>query len=810
MALGPFQHKSQIVGTALAAGVLAACTEQRFQLGFESDLNPPTVTIVKTAGDTMDVSDGLRFSVSATDNLGLKNVAITLSGAFDLTLDTTFTTAVTAINLGVNLQFPANTTIGGTVGIRATALDGAGNTASATDSIFLTNRAALIVTVLEPPNGEVTGPGVGLPLLIRATQEDGIRRVGYEIFGLLTARDSASFPLPDTAFFADTIVVPVGTPPGDFFIQGFGVDASNRRALSSVVTVTVEQVAVDTIPPVVNFTVAKRVEVGDTITVTASDFSGIVRLGWLAEDTTAAPTTVAGDSVDLAVPVSPAQAKFQMLFPPGVLGDFVLISAFAVDGAGNRGVALLPESNPTTRQDTVLVVQGITRPLPQGGQIVDAVYNPNRDEVYLTNITLGRLEVFRIADTAFVSAGLLATGSRPWGIALWPRDTTAGLNADTVVVANSGGTNLSIVNVAVSPPREVRRQPLPAFGVQTVKSVLNEVGFPEPEITEYHFDDRPQFVATVCRGGDCTAGGGGDVIAVYSTTPTQGQSSPFPRRASVRWEKLTNLATPESHFFWEQAGVQATSEASDTLAVVVRRDGAETFLLHELCGRIVTVSELGFLDTTFVRSSGNFGRALIGEGGAGSPPLAFARAITFDVNTGVTATCVDGFGDTRELNRDNGVSPDLEVRNFITNAAAPVKSVATNFNGTTNLIRADSIYVIDRFLRLQGLVPVGGTNFGMDLNFDHDFDPKVELSPTGTSPNDRLVFAASEAPEIDVFDTYFYGKVTSIPIRDPIIGPLRVAKLSTGEQLLVGVTASGVVTVRLPAITNIFQAAGRE
>ncbi len=59
-----------------------------------------------------------------------------------------------------------------------------------------------------------------------------------------------------------------------------------------------------------------------------------------------------------------------------------------------------------------------------------------------------------------------------------------------------------------------------------------------------------------------------------------------------------------------------------------------------------------------------------------------------------------------------------------------------------------------------------------------------------------------------MFDTYFYGKVASVPIKDPVIGPLRVARLPTGEQVLVGVTVNGIVVAKLPAITNTFPVEG--
>jgi hypothetical protein len=67
-----------------------------------------------------------------------------------------------------------------------------------------------------------------------------------------------------------------------------------------------------------------------------------------------------------------------------------------------------------------------------------------------------------------------------------------------------------------------------------------------------------------------------------------------------------------------------------------------------------------------------------------------------------------------------------------------------------------------------------------------------------------LVFVARDDSNIDVYDTFFYGLVTTVPIRDPVIGPLRVARLPSGAQVMAGVTAKGVVTVTLPSITNVF------
>jgi hypothetical protein len=153
------------------------------------------------------------------------------------------------------------------------------------------------------------------------------------------------------------------------------------------------------------------------------------------------------------------------------------------------------------------------------------------------------------------------------------------------------------------------------------------------------------------------------------------------------------------------------------------------------------------------------------------------------------------------------------MSDFISNTAIPVRSIGINFNGLTHLVRADSIYILNDFLRLTGTLGSGALNYGMDLNFDHDFRASTGGTPgtfSGTGdPDDRLLFAATDDPNIVAFDTFFFGEVANIPIRDPIIGPLRVARLPSGEQFVVGVTVRGVVTVILPSVTNIFPAPPR-
>lgn len=795
----------------VATALVMACAEQRFRLGFEPDITSPTVSIA--VPDTVDVQNGLNFTVDASDNLGLKTLSVTFTAGLTGQV-LTFTTAVTTYSWSVLLPQAQTATLGGPVLITAVAADGAGNSATDTVTIIALNPKALIVTLIRPTAGAVTGPGKQIPVEVKASQQDGIQFVGWRTIAgsaAVNATDTLFDPsLPDTLLMVDTLDVPATVGAGTFSVVGFARDQSGRVTTTSPpVVVTVQLVIADTTGPLVTFRVAQRAETQDSITVRARDASGISLIGWAAFDV--GGTQVGGQNTTLGGTLTDVSVTNSLNLNLASYPQTIVLKAWATDAAGNTDSARVDTLNASSNvlADSILVVYGLTKALPAGGRVADAIYNRNRNEVYLTNIDLNRLEIFSIGDTSFKTA--IPVGSRPWGIALWPKDTVTGANADTVIVANSGGTDFSIVDVSLRQQR--RRHPLPSYGVQTVRTVTDpQSGQLQPEITEYLFDDRPEFVGAVCRGGNCATGGSGDVIAVYSTTPTPGQSSLFSRRGSVRWEKLSDAinattgcpVTPEDHFFWEQAEVGSKSDAADTLAIVSRRCGVETQLLHPFSGIIVTKAELGFLDTTFVRNSGNFARALVGEGGSGQFALAFARAVAYDVNAGVRPDTTDAGSNTRALNRDLGVSPDLDVRNQITNTATTLKSIAVNFNGLTNLVRADTVYVLDNFLRLKGLLQIAGPNFGLEVNFNHDFSTISGTSPSGLTTADRVAFAASRDPQIDVFDTYQFVKIASIPIRDPVIGPLRVARLPSGEQLLIGVTVKGVVTVVLPAITNPF------
>ena len=838
---------------ALALAVYACETTRRIN-GVQPDTQSPVITLVNAAGDTQDIAGGLRFNVQANDNLGLKTVDLIFSGGLNGVLDTIFQSAVTNYTVAHTLTFPANSGNGGNITIIARATDGRGNFSADTITIFLSNVQALQVTLISPTTGAVASQNRSIPVEVRAIQNSGIAKVGF----LVNPRSAVSNPttppndsivflgtLVDTVDYTDTLTVLAAT--GTFDVIGFAEDSAGRRLFTNVVTVTIQSAANDVTPPQVSHKISARVEVDDTVIVRATDASAIAWIGFRV-DTGAAPGVLlkfdtifvgAGNLTDVT---RRASLNLGSVLPPGVLPHSIVVRGYACDAAAVRNCSytnnttLLPSAplsgsrtakpgsgismSPTGLIDTVIVVNGVTLPLQGAGSIADAIYNANRRELYLTNPAFNRVDVFQVANTTFVAGGIPTAGGQPWGIALWPRDTL-GNYRDTIVVADAGGSYLGIINVGAGGPRQIIwRQDLPDFIIQTY-SVTVVAGGSLKHITDYHTSDLPQYVATVCRpvtgGSACHAD---SVFALYSTAPTGAESPPFVDRATLRMEKLINTANNNlkyGHLFWEIATGSFTT-GSDTLRIFMSRGRAFGKVVLSACaGVTVKLDAMGLGNRTFARNSGNFTHAFFGEGG--NIQAAFARVMSYDARATLTQgggaiTCSTGnfTTDTGENDVDLGMSPGRDVSDFIANTGVKVVSVATNFNGLTNAVRADSIYYLDQDLRrkVTSAAPPGPDPLtpGMDMNYFHDFAPTGACPPTvtfcggGTDKNQRLIFSANPNGNIDVYDTYFGAFLGSIPVRDPVIGPLRVARDVGGNQLLFGVTATGLLVLQLPPFVN--------
>lgn len=790
------------------------------------DTIKPTVAIDTPAVAALPVAvgDSVYVRVHVTDNRGVTRLVLTGTshrGSASLGTDTTVTRYVAkTVTLPPSrdtvitryLRAVPTDSLSEIVTITATASDSSGNASSATATVRIVGGPKM--TLVRPTTGALTSPGRKMVVEVLAVAQRGVRLLGWRAAGVVNRQDSlfqapVNGALKDTVDFIDTLSIPIATSLGTFTITAFGVDSlGDVSAGSASVTVVVQSGASDTVPPQVSFTVGRRVEVSDSLTILARDPGGIRRVGWTAKLLSTGVQQATDTTPDICCSLSEASIGDVLNLPTTLkFPAQVVVQAFAWDSSNNRGQSVA---------ETLTVVNGRTFRLPGGSQIGDAIYNKNRRELYLSNTALDRLEVFSLASNSFVAS--IPVGSRPVGLAMWPKDTL-GNYADTVIVANSGGVNFSLVDVTAN-RREYKRYRLPNYLVESVRSQKDaSTGAIRIIFTHYEFSDRPMYVASVCRPAGAPSGCG-EVVAVYSTTPTGAQS--LPGRGYVAWENLTRttLDSVKSNILWE-AGTNSSTISTDTLQITAIRDSvpgqpAWKITLGAGVGVLFLPDSLPFQDSTFVRSSGDFRLALVGEGGTSG---GFARALTYDPAALVHDTVGSSLATCAALSVschgtvDYGVSPALYVSDFFANRASRVSSIAANFNGRTLLVRADSIYAFDRTLKLTGIMSAPNGAVGMDFHPNNTFDANTRGTGGfgGTlNPNNRLVFAARPDSSLDVFDTFFYGRVTDttslgatipIPIRNALIGPVRVAT-DAGNTVLFGLTSFGLVSVRLPTVSN--------
>ena len=798
------------VAASLSFGV-AACNDST-SIDPQRDRIPPTLDLTPITGRADTV---IAFTTHAEDNLGLKTIHVQAIGAVGFVYDTVFTSAVTEIQLPFTLFSSRSVPPGTPVIVTATAVDGAGNT-SGVDTLRLAtgNVPPPEVKIISPFSGSSAVLGKSILVTVMGKTAIKVRSLGLFTTGPVVLADSVvySSPLLDSLTMQDTIAIPANAAPGTLTITPFLRDSLGQRAVGPSITITVQTAAQINSVPVVNAYCTtsqaydnacghgRRVEVTDTVHVEADDPSGIGQLGYEVR------SAVGGPIDDSATFLSNGQLTFQphtfaMKLPYTNFPTTAYIQVFAQNTNGVRAYAKLASG--ADRIDTVVVVAGVTRPLPLGGQVADALYHSGKDRLYLTNITRNQVEVFNLGDSSFKSPVIV--GSRPWGLTVWPRDRN-GTMGDTLLIANSGGTDISYIDLNVGANgAEVFRYALPNIIVYSVTTVTSgSSGLPFQQLTRYDFSDRPQFPAATCigAGGVC-----GDVLLTYTTTPTPGQTTPFNTlNGTIRWENLTQGITAAgktdphtSHFFFEPAMGQSAGRA-DTLKIVrFDANGVDSAVIvpynQPVAGGFYSVTvrlpELGYRDTTFARNSGNFQRAIFGEGGS----VFGSRAVAFDADRGFATTFTNPAGVVTAIPIpvvDRGVSPATAVTDFIANTFAEVKGVAINFDGSLSAIRADSTYILNPLLRLQGVLNTTINNAGLD------FHP-LNNGPNSFPLNTRLLFAASSEPLIEIFDTHCYQRVSSIPIRDPIIGPIKAAyRQSTGQLVLVAATARGVVIAQLP------------
>ena len=796
------------VGLALAVAI-AACVNSPVNGGM-GDHFAPTVSL--TPGTSTD--SVMTFTISATDNLGLKNVdAVAAGPGISSICDTTFHSAVTTYSRVCTINVPPGVPLGTTVTILGQSVDG-NNNISPVDTLLMVTGGGIAsqVRITQPLDlRDTVAIGFSTALSILGQSQRKVHIIGWTVTGALNFTDSVVFnsPLKDSVS-VDTALSFVSAVTGTATITPFMYDSLGTIYTGPPVRVIVVATAGTNTTPVVNFGITKRVEVTDTIHVTATDRAGVAWMGYVIRTMPPGMAIITRDSIQIVGNFTTAVHTFTMALPIANFPTQVLVEAFARNNNGGQDSARIPVgSTGIIRKDTVTVVAGLTRPLPTGGQVADGIYHPPTNRIYLSNIQRNELEVFDLSDSTFHAP--IPVGSRPWGVAARPLNHGApgvpGTMSDTLIVANSGGTLLSFVDVNPATAHEVYRYALPNIIFHTCTSALLGAILVE-HCTVHDFSDRPQYVAATCVG----AGACGDPVVGYTTTPTAAQATPFTNKGTIRWENITKQS---SHFFFEQAIGNGDAVTVDTIFIERFQSsgfGSDSILVPFRQGPFITGPDssffsittntpiVGFRDTTFARNSGQFQRAAFGEGGviAGQAGVPNARAMSYDVNVGMVPVFCDkghcyggGAGFLPVI--DGGVSRPGDVSDFVVNTATPVTGIAINLDGSTIGIRADSTYIINTQLRLLGLLQSSGGNPGLDF---HPLNSGLPApGPTGGT---QMMFTSSANPEILVFNTNYFQQCLSIPTRDPIIGPIKSALIGGGNTMLVGATQFGVVVVTIP------------
>ncbi len=800
----------------------------------------PTITILTPApGAKLNVGDSLLVTVRLQDGAGVKSVAFsgyTLRGSAALgTQDTivrypaitapsassSFAPGVidTIITRYLKPLLPADSLTDSLV-VNAVATDALGAIDTARVSVKIVRGPSVVV--LSPVAGDSATPGAGLTVTLRATDVTGVAKLGFRL------QSDATFPtkvdttvtvnyaaLPKDVTFSATIPIPTNAPPRALLtITPLSTNSGGQDGASAPTIIAI-RVGLPPAPRVFQ-TIAKRVETGDSLSITAIG-NGVTFVGYVLRDS--AGGVIKRDSVALLLPFpSTAVVTIPLNLPTTARGKRITLTSFAYDQGGRVGFSL--PAGATVFQgnaanafvDSALVVYGTTYPLPpsRNGTIADLQVDATRGNIFLSNINFGRLEVWTKGTSAFDPTGIVV-GSQPWGMTF----SRTAPGKDTMYVANSGGTNLSRVFVGGTPAtmkedlvnRLVTRASY-LFKVTEVRDASTgkiRLSTSPPIL----FSDRPQYVEQSVSGR-----------LYFSTKPTV--QAP---KGTIRYMDPA-AAAPDERFILDFAFLgsdpnsyvianldalevipaPATSALNDSLRLCDHPSGTtavgtcvggrggidSTIKLLRLAVPLTDVesavnidfNSLGLTDTTYSASSGDGRWITFGEGNKG--PVARNFALLDDGSV---------------ANRFTYASPSLNILDLMTNASDQIFGVALDKTGKTIGVHgtetAFSAVTFPFTQRLQGKKSTFAKGAGIA------FHPNAD--GTGTPAASRLAFVASDNGTIEAVDIAFYDFVRgALATKFNLYGPLRASLPFPGDPATVvfklfGLSAKGLVVVDVTA-----------
>jgi hypothetical protein len=671
------------------------------------------------------------------------------------------------------------------------------------------------VTVVSPTNGDSVPAGVGLSVAARAQTPSGVARIDIRVRGETNwpTKLDTTFSQPYTASprditFNATARIPIDAPlRGRVTVTASAVDVNRQPGSSTPVAVYVR--GASTAQPRVTQTVSPKSEALDSVAVHATG-EGITTLGLIVRDSS--NTVVQTDTLKLSAPFNAnVQANVPLNLAPSLQGKKLGVTAFAVDQAGRVGYAVpatkgAAEGNLNLALiDSTLVVYGRTYRMPHDGTIGDVVVDAARGNVFLSNTEFNLLELWQNSTSTkgFAPNGI-AVGSLPWGMFI-------SNNPDTLLVANSGGTNISRVYIGSTIAQNLHEDL--AHRILTRSTYTFSVTIQRDENTgkirltaqgPFSYSDRPRYIAQST---------GGRIF--YSTRPTQ--TAPA---GTIRWLD-PSLPVPDPRQIW-QYGIQTkgseqtyalfnvdsiaigatlpSSTESDTLFIWDHPYGQKTGTIAvsdviptnaiaqavaggsdaEMVLRL-DLASLPLTDTTFMAASGSRNWIAFGDGnrsGAG-------RVIMVADSGGAVP---------------NFFSPLVTISDLTNNASEQVFGLALDLKGGTVASHGAQSYfaAVDApfHLRLQGKYDSADNGAGIA------FHPNA--NGTLTPAAERLAFVGSASGQVEVVDIAYYISRGKLLLKNPIYGPLRASGPMPGDPpdvivKLYAVSKQGLIVIDLTA-----------
>ena len=709
--------------------------------------------------------------------------------------------------------------------IQAIHTDSAGNVDTTRRVIRLVNGPK--VTITAPVANDSVPRGISFTVSVTADHPAGVDSIEIHVFGDATFPAvppydtivKAAYPSGTTsATLTASIPVPVTAPArGKITINARARDGNRNQGNAPPIVIFAR--AVSNVNPRVYQTVPAKMEYkGDSITVTANA-DGVKTIGRIMLDS--ALRVIDSAVVNFTTPLNGNRtARLPLRDTLSDQGRRISIITFAIDSANNVGWSLpAGAGTPVTARanasrDTVLISYGRTFKLPRAGIAGDLAVDEPRGNVYVSNTSYNLLEIWNNASKTFGASGV-QVGSQPWGLFVAKK----GANSDTLLVANSGSTTISKVNMAAATPVEVLSK-----RIHTRNTVAYEVSFSVSTagvisigLTSkvWSFSDRPQYLAQ---------SGGGRIY--YSTRPTDAA-----RPGTLRWLDPA-LSAPEDRQIWSYGTILGTTLFTykilnlDSLSILKGATGTVTpdsirlydhpygtsgpdFMVSDVrldtaiakairAGSDVEavlgldMESLSLTDTNFVAASTDRRWIAFGEGNA-------AKIIGSLFDQGVPTARI-------MMVRDPGGQPtffskDIQVRDLQENASEKVFGLALDSLGLQLLAHGDKSFVatvdLPFHLRLDGIYDSFDNGAGVA------FHPGAQGTNTA-AVTDRVAFTATKSGVIEVFDVAHYNNRGRMVTKGNLYGPLRVTRPLAGDPAsvilkLYGLTDAGLIVIDLQA-----------